>query len=67
MSSHSDSSSSGVFQETNFGNINEFKDDFAAKRDAINKQFQEWQQKFQNEMNAFNMNFQKQILQSLQK
>lgn len=62
VSSHMDSSSSGVIQQFNYGNGGAL----ASKIDAITKQFQEWQQKFQHEMTAFNTNLNNQILQSFQ-
>lgn len=65
MTSNTDSSSTGVIQHTYFGDGGEGGDEFSASTDMINKQFQEWQEKFQEQMNAFNMNFQQQILQNL--
>lgn len=66
MTSNSDSSITGVVQQTVFGDIDNVADEFYSNIASLNKQHQEWQEKFQEQMNAFNMNFQKQMLQNLQ-
>lgn len=61
VSSHSDSSSTGVVQQFNYGTSGGNEDDMSSRVDSINKRFQEWQEKFQQDMNTFNMHFQQEM------
>lgn len=66
VSSHSDSSSTGVIQQLNHGNGHEYDVDLQSHIDSLNKQFQDWQQKFKQEMDEFNMNFHQQVHNNFQ-
>ncbi|XP_037032770.1 uncharacterized protein LOC119071810 [Bradysia coprophila] len=65
VSSYSDSSNTGVIQHFNY-ELNGDGNEFSSQLGAINTEFQEWQEKFQKEMEAFNANFHKQMLKNFQ-
>lgn len=65
MSDYSEASRTGshVIQHFNYGDVDE---SVPVNIGLMNQQFQEWHDKFQQEMNAFNMNVHKEIFQNIQ-
>ncbi|KAG4069027.1 hypothetical protein HA402_008338 [Bradysia odoriphaga] len=66
VSSYSDSSNTGVIQHFNYELNGGNEHELSSQLGAINAEFQDWQQKFQKEMETFNANFHKQMLKNFQ-
>lgn len=65
VSSYSDSSSTGVIQHFHYGNDDEHDSDVHANFESFEHQFQEWQEKFHQEMDAFNENLNRHIQENI--